>query len=137
MNEWMDERSFELQNIKKKCNIYMAKTTSLVYSLIIMVVLMYVQKIFSVYSFLQKVQLNSLPLKCELDRHCDSLLHNRVWKRKTNSNFAGEKCGMHHLSHMIQVYITSTKSWWHNASQTWCDGKVTEKGWRRVRGHDN
>ena len=45
----MDERSFELQNIKKKCNIYMAKTTSLVYSLIIMVVLMYVQKIFSVF----------------------------------------------------------------------------------------
>lgn len=45
----MDECSFELQNIKKKCNIYIAKTTSLVYPLIIMVVLMYVQKIFSVF----------------------------------------------------------------------------------------
>lgn len=66
----MDECSFELQNIKKKCNIYTANTTSLVYSLIIMVVLMYVQKFFfSIfqYSFLQKVQLNSLALKCELD----------------------------------------------------------------------
>lgn len=140
------------------------------------------------YSFLQKVQLNSLPPTGELDivTHFYSTEYE---KEKKNSNFAGEECGMHHLSHMIKVYITSTKSmmtqcipnmmWWEgyltfvvdflkihnpnlimkNTNQTQIDGQSTkyltsdfqkgqrhekfvkvcetEKGRRRLRGHDN